>query len=257
MQLPFCPPGRVGEREASLACESLRITAVKIRAMVDVCSSVAAARGDEGSLGLMAPSMSYLREVDMNEGLYMADDVKSRSTQVEVVGFRDQRLDSTGLRVLSASENQVRMDQRTLGQDHLWGYSDIVGSGQGQAEDVMSGNGKAAVTAIDVDAIDNIIGPRTPNSKKSRRRSKGRSERSVSCETCGAVFTSKGNVNRHRRSFHEGVRVYCDFKDCNKVSFRGSGDGLDPGTECERAGRVLRERVSNVERSGRVVTGVN
>jgi len=63
-------------------------------------------------------------------------------------------------------------------------------------------------------AIDEIIVGRKTSP---RVRSKIRTERSVLCEKCGASFTSVGNLNRHRRVSHQGVRVFCEFKACKQV----------------------------------------
>lgn len=80
-------------------------------------------------------------------------------------------------------------------------------------------------------AIDDIIKGRRP-SRRSRGKprldkGKARSERAkvrtdracVCCEKCGASFASIGNLNRHRRVSHQGLRVYCDFPDCHQVRF--------------------------------------
>lgn len=78
-------------------------------------------------------------------------------------------------------------------------------------------------------AIDDIIKGRRPGRRvrnksrmdkpKSRTdRTKPRSERvCVYCEKCGSSFASVGNLNRHRRVSHQGLRVYCDFPGCTQV----------------------------------------
>lgn len=78
-------------------------------------------------------------------------------------------------------------------------------------------------------AIDDIIKGRRPGRRvrnktrmdkaKSRTdRTKTRSERvCVYCEKCGSSFASVGNLNRHRRVSHQGLRVYCDFPGCTQV----------------------------------------
>lgn len=63
-------------------------------------------------------------------------------------------------------------------------------------------------------AIDEIIGGRKTST---RARSRTRAERAVLCEKCGASFASVGNLNRHRRVSHQGVRVFCEFKACKQV----------------------------------------
>lgn len=95
---------------------------------------------------------------------------------------------------------------------NCWKMSSILPPREPNVESSDSRHIKGLVTAID--AIDNIIGPRKP---KSRGRAKSRSERTAFCEKCGATFTSVGNLNRHRRVSHQGVRVYCDFKGCRQV----------------------------------------
>lgn len=81
-------------------------------------------------------------------------------------------------------------------------------------------------------AIDDIIKGRRPGRRarnktrmekaKSRAdRTKSRSERiSVYCEKCGSSFASVGNLNRHRRVSHQGLRVYCDFPGCSQVRYK-------------------------------------
>lgn len=80
-------------------------------------------------------------------------------------------------------------------------------------------------------AIDDIIKGRRPGRRGRTRarmdKAKVRSERkatrpekpSVSCDKCGSTFASVGNLNRHRRVSHQGLRVYCDFPGCHQVSF--------------------------------------
>lgn len=59
---------------------------------------------------------------------------------------------------------------------------------------------------------------RSDRAPKRPDRSLKRSDRTcVFCERCGATFTSVGNLNRHRRVSHQGLRVFCDFKDCKQV----------------------------------------
>lgn len=93
-----------------------------------------------------------------------------------------------------------------------WKMSSILPPKESAIDSNDSRHIKGLVTAID--AIDNIIGPRKP---KSKSRAKSRSERTAFCEKCGSTFTSVGNLNRHRRVSHQGVRVYCDFKGCRQV----------------------------------------
>lgn len=81
-------------------------------------------------------------------------------------------------------------------------------------------------------AIDDIIKGRRPGrrsrakvrmdkSKSRAERPKSRTERAyVCCEKCGASFASVGNLNRHRRVSHQGLRVYCDFPECHQVRLR-------------------------------------
>lgn len=93
-----------------------------------------------------------------------------------------------------------------------WKMSSLLPPKESTMDNSDSRHIKGLVTAID--AIDNIIGPRKP---KSKNRAKSRSERTAFCEKCGSTFTSVGNLNRHRRVSHQGVRVYCDFKGCRQV----------------------------------------
>lgn len=39
----------------------------------------------------------------------------------------------------------------------------------------------------------------------------------VFCEICGLTFASRGNLNRHRRVAHQGLRVYCTYTNCYQV----------------------------------------
>lgn len=96
---------------------------------------------------------------------------------------------------------------------HSWKLPSIVPPQDTRLDGCDARGVKGLVTAID--AIDKIIGPKKPKSKG--RSSKTRSERSVFCEKCGSTFTSVGNLNRHRRVSHQGVRVFCDFKGCKQV----------------------------------------
>lgn len=191
--------------------------------MVDVYASVGlSCRGDDGYLGLLYSTMSQAREADANDGLYMREDSHGTHyrSSLHDIRFRDNKFDSSGLRVLSGpSQYTPKQELRMVaGQEHLWmQHPNMVAPG-GQPfalDDVDTKKAKGLVTAID--AIDNIIGPRK---KKTRRSSKNRSERSVFCEKCGSSFTSVGNLNRHRRVSHQGVRVYCDFKGCKQVCGR-------------------------------------
>lgn len=180
--------------------------------MVDVYASVgASSRGVEGYFGLMYSTMSQAREADANDGLYMRDESQFRSS-LHDARFRDNKFDSSGLRVFGGIENRLQSDLRMVGHEQLWIHPHSSAPGQALPEDIDTRNAKGLVTAID--AIDKIIGPRK---KKSRNRTKARSERTVLCEKCGSTFTSVGNLNRHRRVSHQGVRVFCDFKGCKQV----------------------------------------
>lgn len=60
--------------------------------------------------------------------------------------------------------------------------------------------------------------PRLDKAKQKSER-KARPEKTpVNCEKCGAKFACVGNLNRHRRVAHQGVRVHCNFTDCQQVS---------------------------------------
>lgn len=62
--------------------------------------------------------------------------------------------------------------------------------------------------------------PRVERSKARTERSKTRNDRTcVFCDRCGASFASVGNLNRHKRVSHQGMRVYCDYPDCTQVCF--------------------------------------
>lgn len=65
-----------------------------------------------------------------------------------------------------------------------------------------------------IDAIDKIIAPKKT---KPKSKSKLRSDRMALCDKCGTGFSSIGNLNRHNRVSHQGLRVFCDFKGCKQV----------------------------------------
>lgn len=69
-----------------------------------------------------------------------------------------------------------------------------------------------------MDAMGDIDDAIDSRETKSKSKSKGRSDRMAVCEKCGAGFSSVGNLNRHIRVSHQGVRVFCDFKGCKQVS---------------------------------------
>lgn len=45
----------------------------------------------------------------------------------------------------------------------------------------------------------------------------------VHCRVCGLEFSSKGNLNRHDRTAHRGLRIFCDVSGCNQ-SFSQAAD---------------------------------
>lgn len=64
--------------------------------------------------------------------------------------------------------------------------------------------------------IDDII--KNAKSRKQRPQRPRSDKGAVLCDACGLTFTSKGNLNRHRRVSHQGKRVFCDYKGCYQVS---------------------------------------
>lgn len=36
------------------------------------------------------------------------------------------------------------------------------------------------------------------------------------CSKCGATFSTRGNLNRHHRTAHDGIRVFCDVPGCGQ-----------------------------------------
>lgn len=178
--------------------------------MLDVHASVDQVSRADDTYFMSLHSTGAYQQVEMKDFFCVREESQCSS------GITDTSL--TNNRFNGSSAGGFIMDQHShhdprMFKAHSWKLPSIIPPQDTGIDGCDARGVKGLVTAID--AIDKIIGPKKPKSKG--RSSKARSERSVFCEKCGSTFTSVGNLNRHRRVSHQGVRVFCDFKGCKQV----------------------------------------
>lgn len=153
---------------------------------------------------------------DMKDFFYVHEDSQCSSSATEA-GLTNSRMTGSSGGAYIMEQQQTSHDPRLI-NIHSWKHSNALPP-RGPGIDVHDSRGAMGLNTA-IDAIDKIIGPKKT---KPKPRPKQRTERIVYCEKCGTTFTSVGNLNRHRRVSHQGVRVFCDFKGC-KQSFSQAAD---------------------------------